>query len=123
MADTETQTLAWVERMECLRESTRERVLTAPMPTQSMDRLLGEGKAVRLGSFEGAPIHYLDRWWRESGDSWEALDERATAEIDSQAERYRAAVAATEGGGARARAEGLHQPDTLPSGEPGTGEA
>ncbi|WP_225637431.1 hypothetical protein [Streptomyces solaniscabiei] len=85
-------TVTWAERMENLRDSAQLRVLAAPMPRAAMDQLLADGKAQALGNFEGSPVHYLGRWWRAGDLVWVALDETASAQLDLQAERYRAAT-------------------------------
>jgi hypothetical protein len=91
-----TTVVPWAERMELLKDSAQQRVLNAPMPTAAMEQLLREGKAAALGRFEGSPVHYMDRWWRQDELGWVALDEAASAQLDLHAERYRAATAATE---------------------------
>ncbi|MFE2852698.1 hypothetical protein ACFXJO_16405 [Streptomyces lavendulae] len=96
--------------MHSLRDSAQQRVLTAPMPTPAMDQLLAEGKADAMGPFEGSPIRYMNRWWRQSEQGWVALDESATSQLDQQAERYQAAVAT-----------GLHGQGTPDSNVPGAG--
>ncbi|MFI5864595.1 hypothetical protein [Streptomyces sp. NPDC051546] len=90
-----TTTVTWAERMELLRDSAQERVLTAPMPSAAMEQLLADGKADALGRFEGSPVRYMDRWWRLNEVGWVALDENASAQLDLHAERYRAATAGT----------------------------
>jgi hypothetical protein len=70
------------------------------MPAPAMKQLVMEGKAVLMGPFQGSPVRYLERWWRESDGGWEALDESATGQLDQHAERYQAALAATRGIGA-----------------------
>jgi len=96
MAEPGTQTAAWAERLELLKDTAHQRVLTAPMPTPAMDQLLTDGKATVLGTFGGSPVRYLDRWWRLSGAGWVALDEAGSAQLDLHAERYRAATSTTD---------------------------
>ncbi|MEU9421002.1 hypothetical protein [Streptomyces sp. NPDC048272] len=93
MAQPNTEPAAWASRMELLRDSAQQRVLTAPMPHPAMEQLLADAKAVAMGPFEGSPVHYMNRWWRQTKQGWVALDEAATAQLDQQAERYRAATA------------------------------
>ncbi|WP_246097534.1 hypothetical protein [Streptomyces botrytidirepellens] len=95
MAEPGNPTVTWAERMELLKDSAQQRVLNAPMPTAAMAQLLADGKADALGRFEGSPVRYMDRWWREDDPGWVALDEAASAQLDLHAERYRAATAAT----------------------------
>lgn len=100
MAEPSTPTVTWAERIELLKDSAHQRVLSAPMPTAAMEQLLADGKALALGRFEASPVHYLDRWWRPSEEGWLALDEESSTQLDLHAERYRAATAAGETGGA-----------------------
>ncbi|MFE7649901.1 hypothetical protein [Streptomyces phaeoluteigriseus] len=94
MAESGNPTVTWAERMELLKDSAQQRVVSAPMPAAAMEQLLAEGKSDALGEFEGSPVRYMDRWWRAGELGWAALDEAATADIDLHAERYRAATAA-----------------------------
>ncbi|WP_327309799.1 hypothetical protein OG730_41690 (plasmid) [Streptomyces sp. NBC_01298] len=93
MAEPSTEPSAWASRMQSLRDSAQQRVLTAPMPIPAMDQLLADGKAEAMGPFEGSPIRYMNRWWRQTEQWWVALDETATSQLDQQAERYQAAIA------------------------------
>lgn len=95
MAELSSTGVTWTERMELLRDSAQQRVLTAPMPTAAMEQLLADGKAHALGNFEDSPVHYMERWWRASEPGWMALDEASSAQLNLHAERYRAATAAT----------------------------
>ncbi|MFE7777706.1 hypothetical protein ACFU5O_28160 [Streptomyces sp. NPDC057445] len=92
MAEPDAQKAPWTERMEHLKDSAQQRVLATPMPASLMKELLQGGKAVELGRFESSPVLYLDRWWRQGDLGWVALDEDASAQLDSLAERYRAAT-------------------------------
>ncbi|MGP3951263.1 hypothetical protein [Streptomyces sp. 7N604] len=112
MAEPGTQTAAWAERMELLKDSAQQRVLGAPMPAPAMEQLLADGKAASLGRFEGSPIRYLDRWWRLSEAGWVALDEAGSAQLDLHAERYRAATGAVEAGTAEPAATAPTPRDT-----------
>ncbi|KNE83354.1 hypothetical protein AB0B04_19430 [Streptomyces xinghaiensis] len=94
MTEPGTPAVSWADRMALLKDSTQQRILTTPMPAAAMEQLLADGKATALGRFEASPVHYLDRWWRESDEGWLALDEEASKQLDFHAERYRAAVAA-----------------------------
>ncbi|MFE4309165.1 hypothetical protein ACFRR6_24310 [Streptomyces sp. NPDC056891] len=93
MAEPSTEPSAWASRMHSLRDSAQQRVLTAPMPVPAMDQLLADGKAHAMGPFDGSPIRYMNRWWRQTEQGWVALDESATSQLDQQAERYQAATA------------------------------
>lgn len=95
MAEPGTTAVTWAERMELLKDSAQQRVLTAPMPTAAMEQLLADGKAHPLGRFEDSPVHYMDRWWRANEQGWVALDESSSAQLDRHAERYRAATTTT----------------------------
>ncbi|RAJ52899.1 hypothetical protein K388_05999 [Streptomyces sp. KhCrAH-43] len=88
-------TVTWAERMELLKDSAQQRVLTAPMPPAAMEQLIADEKAAVLGRFEGSPVRYMDRWWRHNDEGWVALDEAGSTQLDLHAERYRAATAAT----------------------------
>ncbi|MFD6465397.1 hypothetical protein [Streptomyces goshikiensis] len=109
MAEPSTEPSAWAARMHSLRDSAQQRVLTAPMSVPAMDQLMADGKADAMGPFEGSPIRYMNRWWRQTEQGWVALDEAATSQLDQQAERYQAATAAgsrgkrTPGAGATPR--------------------
>ncbi|WP_371591224.1 hypothetical protein [Streptomyces sp. NBC_00470] len=66
-----------------------------------MGELIAADKAVLLGSFPDSPAHYLGRWWRQEGSEWLALTEESSAEVDTVAERYRAASTAAAHSGER----------------------
>ncbi|WP_327391360.1 hypothetical protein OG728_38425 (plasmid) [Streptomyces microflavus] len=94
MAEPGNTPVSWNHRMELLRDSAQQRVLTAPMPTAAMEQLLADGKAHALGQFEDSPVRYMDRWWRTGESGWVALDEGSSAQLDVHAERYSAAIGA-----------------------------
>ncbi|MFD6329169.1 hypothetical protein ACFWGI_06270 [Streptomyces niveus] len=99
MAEPGSAAVTWAGRMELLKDSSQQRVLTAPMPTAAMEQLLADGKAHLLGRFEDSPVHYMGRWWRAGELGWVALDEASSAQLDLHAERYRAAATATSAPG------------------------
>lgn len=121
MAEPGNTTVTWAERMELLKDSAQQRVLSAPMPTAAMEQLLADGKANALGRFEGSPVRYMDRWWRVDEPGWMALDEAASAQLDLHAERYRAATAATAPVGTPSEAEA--DPDAAAPARPEAGAA
>jgi hypothetical protein len=118
MADLGSPTVTWAERMELLKDSAQQRVLTAPMPPAAMEQLIADEKAHVLGPFEDSPVRYMGRWWWQNDMAWVALDASASAQLDLHAERYRAATGAAgappEAGGVRGK--------TLPV-QPGAGAA
>lgn len=130
MAEPGTPTASWAERMELLKDSAQQRVLSAPMPTTAMEQLLADKKALALGSFADSPVHYLGRWWRPSEEGWLALDEDASSQLALHAERYRTATTAAQAAGADGTAathvEGagsVPADQVLPSAHPEAGAA
>ncbi|WP_440580927.1 hypothetical protein [Streptomyces sp. PT19] len=118
MAEPGYTTGTWAERMELLKDSAQQRVLSAPMPPAAMEQLLADGKADALGRFAGSPVRYMDRWWRIDEPGWVALDEAASARLDLHAERYRAASAVIT-----REAESLKADVALPPAQPEAGAA
>ncbi|WP_051826722.1 hypothetical protein [Kitasatospora aureofaciens] len=71
-----------------------ERMRSQPVPLEAMRVHLDTGQATLLGGFPGAPVRYLDRWWRAGEDCWEPLNEAAGALLDEDARRWALAAQA-----------------------------
>ncbi|MER7671249.1 hypothetical protein ABTY61_22665 [Kitasatospora sp. NPDC096128] len=73
-----------------------DRLRSQPVGLEEMRGLLDEGQATVLGEFTGAPVRYLDRWWRAGEDCWEPLEEAACAVLDEDARRWALATQALD---------------------------
>lgn len=76
-----------------LQEAALQRIVAAPIPDAALQELIATGKARALADFTGAPVRYVDRWWRSDEGQWYALDEAGSSLVDAHAERWSAAHA------------------------------
>ncbi|MGY0466779.1 hypothetical protein ACW14Y_41965 (plasmid) [Kitasatospora sp. cg17-2] len=65
-----------------------ERLRSGPVSIVAMRQHLDTGDAVLLGDFPGAPVRFVERWWRADEGWWEPLEEAAVAALDEQARRW-----------------------------------
>ncbi|MFE2728742.1 hypothetical protein [Kitasatospora sp. NPDC059327] len=65
-----------------------ERLRSGPVSIEAMRQHMEAGDAVLLGDFPGAPVRFVERWWRASEGWWEPLEEAAVAALDEQARRW-----------------------------------
>ncbi|MEU9127766.1 hypothetical protein AB0D08_06565 [Kitasatospora sp. NPDC048540] len=94
-------------------EQRRERERSAPVAAAVMLERLAAGEAELLGDFQGAPVKYLDRWWRAGEGVWEPLDEAAGKALDDDAARWKLALAAEADAFGGVESEDLGQVDGL----------
>ena len=84
-------------RLADLTASAANRMNTAPMNQEDMDRALSTGDATALGDFPGAPVRFQSIWRVKSGSVWRAVDDDTQALFNRDADRYQLAVAAMDG--------------------------
>ncbi|GAA2774534.1 hypothetical protein [Kitasatospora cinereorecta] len=77
-------------------EARADRLRSQPVGFGDMRRHLDSGEAVLLGDFPGAPVRFLDRWWRAADDCWEPLSEETGAVLDDDATRWALSVRAVQ---------------------------
>ncbi|MEV7929054.1 hypothetical protein [Kitasatospora sp. NPDC088779] len=65
-----------------------ERLRCGPVSIEAMRQHLQAGEAVLLGDFPGAPVRFVERWWRAGEAWWEPLEEAAVAALDEEARRW-----------------------------------
>lgn len=73
-----------------------ERLGCGPVGIEAMRRHLQGGEAVLLGDFPGAPVRFVERWWRAGEGWWEPLEEVAGVVLDGEARRWALARQAVE---------------------------
>ncbi|MFB8242664.1 hypothetical protein ACFC58_39645 [Kitasatospora purpeofusca] len=65
-----------------------ERLRSGPVSIEAMRQHMDAGDAVLLGDFPGAPVRFVERWWRAGEGWWEPLEEAAVTALDEQARRW-----------------------------------
>ncbi|MEE1822215.1 hypothetical protein PUR61_08400 [Streptomyces sp. BE20] len=65
-----------------------ERLRSGPVSLEAMRQHLEAGDATLLGGFPGAPVRFVERWWRAGEGWWEPLEEAAVAALDEEARRW-----------------------------------
>jgi hypothetical protein len=81
--------------LEGLARASSERLIARVISQTEMREHLSQGAAeFAFGEFEGAPVRFSSRWWRVGAEGWEPLDDPASATLDADLERWKAACAA-----------------------------
>ncbi|MFD5921721.1 hypothetical protein ACFVYP_33265 [Kitasatospora sp. NPDC058201] len=65
-----------------------ERLRSGPVSLEAMRQHLEAGDAALLGDFPGAPVRFVERWWRAGEGWWEPLEEAVVAALDEEARRW-----------------------------------
>jgi hypothetical protein len=81
--------------LEELARASSSRLTARVIPQPEMQEYLSTGSAeFAFGEFEGAPVKFQSRWWRQGGVGWEPLDDPTSMTLDADLERWHAACAA-----------------------------
>ncbi|MEZ0096274.1 hypothetical protein [Streptacidiphilus sp. EB129] len=83
------------DALKALARASATRLAARVITSQEMGQLRDSGQAaLPFGEFDGSSVRYADRWWRFAPQGWEALDDSAGTRLDTDLERWQAAVAA-----------------------------
>ncbi|GHH79094.1 hypothetical protein GCM10018781_56330 [Kitasatospora indigofera] len=65
-----------------------ERLRSGPVSIEAMRQHMDATDAVLLGDFPGAPVRFVERWWRAGEGWWEPLEEAAVTALDEEVGRW-----------------------------------